>query len=53
MHGSETWVLAKRSPQNVESAESRLPRFAKGFIRIVKISNHVIRSELGTCKLTE
>jgi hypothetical protein len=47
MYGSETWVLAKRSPQSMESAEMRFLASVKGRTGIDKVSNHDIRSELG------
>jgi transcriptional antiterminator len=53
VHGRETWVLTKKSPQNVESAEMKFHRLVKSCTRLDKLSNHDLRSELEMCKVTE
>jgi hypothetical protein len=49
-YGNETWILAKRSVRSIESAELKFLRYVKRCTRPDKISNHDVRSELGTYK---
>jgi hypothetical protein len=49
MHGRETWVLTKRSPQYIESAEMKFRRLVRRCTRFDKLLNH----ELGMSKVTE
>ena len=45
LYGCETWVIAKRDMTHLEAAEMRL-RSVKGYTRLDKIRNEVIRKEL-------
>jgi hypothetical protein len=47
-YGRETWVLTKRCPQNIESAEVKFHMLLKEYARLNKMSNHDIKSELQT-----
>jgi hypothetical protein len=54
MHGRETWILTKKSPQNIESAELKFLRVVKRYTGLDKISNHYyFGSELGASEVTE
>jgi hypothetical protein len=46
LYGSETWVTAKRDMTRLEAAEMRFLRSVKGYTRLDKIRNKVIRKEL-------
>ena len=45
LYGSETWVITKRDMTRVEAAEMRCLRSVKGYTRLGKISNEVVRKE--------
>ena len=46
LYGSETWVITKRDMTRLEAAEMRCLRSVKGYRRLEKIINEVIRKEL-------
>jgi hypothetical protein len=46
LYGSETWVTTKRDTTRLEAAEMRFLRSVKGYTRLDKIRNEVIRKEL-------
>jgi len=46
LFGSETWVTTKRKMTRLEAAEMRFLRSVKGYTRLDKIRNEVIRKEL-------
>ena len=46
LYGSETWVITKRDMTSLEAAEMRFLRSVKGYTRLDKIRNEVIRKEL-------
>ena len=43
LYGSETWVTTKRDMTRLEAAEMRSLRSVKGYTRLHKIRNEVIR----------
>jgi hypothetical protein len=43
LYGSETWVTTKRDMARLEAAEMRFVRSVKGYTRLGKIRNEVIR----------
>ena len=43
LYGSETWVTTKRDMTRLEAAEMRFLRIVKGYTRLDKIRNEVIR----------
>jgi predicted esterase YcpF (UPF0227 family) len=45
LYGSETWVTTKRDMTRLEAAEMRFLRSVKGYTRLDKITNEVIRKE--------
>ena len=45
LYGSETWVITKRDMTRVAAAELRCLRSVKGYTRLGKISNEVVRKE--------
>jgi len=46
LYGSETWINTKRDMTRLEAAEMRFLRSVKGYTRLDKIRNEVIRKEL-------
>jgi len=46
LYGSETWVNTKRHMTRLEAAEIRFLRSVKGYTRLDKIRNEVVRKEL-------
>jgi hypothetical protein len=46
LYGSETWVTRKRDMTSLEAAEMRFSRSVKGYTRLDKIRNEVIKKEL-------
>jgi hypothetical protein len=46
LYGSDTWVNTKRDTTRLEAAEVRVLRSVKGYTRLDKIRNEVIRKEL-------
>jgi hypothetical protein len=46
LYGSETWVNTKQDMTRLEAAEMRFLRNVKGYTRLDKIRNEVIRKEL-------
>jgi len=46
LYGSETWVATTRDMTRLEAAEMRFLRSVKGYTRLDKIRNEVIRKEL-------
>ena len=46
LYGSETWVTTTRDMTRLEAAEMRFLRSVKGYTRLDKIRNEVIRKEL-------
>jgi len=46
LYGSETWVTTTRDMTRLEAAEMRFLRNVKGYTRLDKIRNEVIRKEL-------
>ena len=46
LYGSETWANTKRDMTRVEAAEMRFLRSVKGYTRLDKVRNEVIRKEL-------
>jgi hypothetical protein len=50
MHGSEIWILKKRSLQGIESVEMAFLRSYEGCSELASVSNHDTVSEFGIQK---
>jgi hypothetical protein len=51
MHGTEIWMLRKRSLQGIESVEMTCLRSYEGCSELDNVSNHDIMAEFGIQKV--